>query len=232
MSKPAGTQKVVNVVSQQPASLLQRRVRRQNLSTALQRYAENKYGPVTVIDMTNRQSLANGAVINMIAHRSASAPTDEQGGHDGNDEPSPPGHDEGGQEDADEEERDQSRDAAAVNQAEYDSLVSSLHQRISDLESASASNTQRNSCPTPSTFQTPTVRLQRGGVCGRVLDLNSTPSTHSSMATTVTGSPGASPLLSAYCGGSLPACAHQAERALQSQQQRQHGALMGGGSSS
>ena len=64
-------------------------------------------------------------------------------------------------------------DTAAATQADYDTLVSSLRQRVSELEAATASSAQRNP------FQTPTVRLQptgRGAACrGRALDLNTTP---------------------------------------------------------
>ena len=205
--------------------------------TALQLFERARHGPPTLIDMTNRQSVAHGAVVNMVAHSEANTPDDEQGGSlaASSDPQAPPTHDQGGQ--ADGERDDESGDAAADSQAEYDSLVSSLRQRVGEVEAAlraaTATRPHRNPFQTPSTFQTPTVRMGRGGGYGRVLDLNSTPSTHSSSATTVAGSPsGPSPLLSAFCDGTLSSCAHQAEQALQTQQRpSQHGALMGGGSS-
>ena len=98
--------------------------------------SEAVHGPPPVIDMTHHRSLMDSEVINMIAQRPAATP----------------GHDQGGQDVIDEGD-EEAPNAAAANQADYDTLVSSLRQRISELEASVASSAQRNP------FQTPTVPL-------------------------------------------------------------------------
>ena len=106
-----------------------------------------------------QRSLTHGAVVSMIAPRPAATPGDDQGGSDDNADPSLPGHDQGGQDDADggragDIDTDRSDGKVPDSSTEYDTLITSLHQRISEVETASASRAQLNPFQTPSTFQT------------------------------------------------------------------------------
>ena len=179
--------------------------------------------------LINHRSLTDGAVINMIVPSETDDRGNEQGGSTSAD-PSPPSQDQGGFDDHEPDEddvREQVRQAVAANQAENDALLSTLRQRVEALDTPATAPSRLNP------FQTPgTVRLQPGGRGpgrGMLLDLNHTPSTHSSVASTAMGPPGASPLLAAFEDGNLSSCAHQVGQAFQPEQQSQPGALTGGG---
>ena len=184
----------------------------------------------------NGAAAGSSQVVNMIANSEANTPGDDKAGSPatGADvQPSQPSQDQGGHDGGETDEDnvgERVRQAVAANQAENNVLLSTLRQRVAALEMPPPPAVQLNP------FQTPgTVRLQPGGRgCGRgrLFDLNQTPSTHSSAATTAIGSPGASPLLAAYEDGNLSSCVHQVEQAFQPEQQPQLGALTGGGSNS
>jgi hypothetical protein len=178
--------------------------------------------------LIHHQSLTDGAVVNMVVPSEADDRGNEQGGSTSTDPP-PPSQDQGGfdgHEPDEDDVREQILQAVAANQAENDALLSTLRQRVEALDTPVTAPSRLNP------FQTPgTVRLQPGGRGpgrGTLLDLNQTPSTHSSMASTTMGPPGASPLLAAFEDGNLSSCAHQVGHALQPEQQSQPGALTGG----